>query len=347
MINLSKLLCVVAIAILTHSAVLSGQAPYPASKLIKSIEWEDTTRVIRMAHGSDNFPLTWAEDGNLYTTWGDGTGFNSPHRRSMGFARISGIPPNISALDIRSLDEQCGDGSRGKKGWGLICVDSVLYLWMGHADNDGAQAQLAWSRDHMKSWTFVEWKFSEFGLVGFINYGQNYAGAPDDYVYAYSHDNPVAQNPANRFILMRVLKNNITVRDAYEFFVELDSNNQPVWTKDIEMRGAVFENHDSCLRSAMTYNPGIERYLWWQHIPAPKDSDDRGDTRFEGGFGVYEAPYPWGPWSTAYFTKKWDIGPGEHADFPAKWISKDGRNLYLVFSGDDSFSVRKAVLQLY
>jgi hypothetical protein len=108
----------------------------------------------------------------------------------------------------------------------------------------------------------------------------------------------------------------------------------------------VFKHPGSCLRSAMTWSPAIKRYLWWQQIPAPPGARDRGDTRFAGGFGIYDAPEPWGPWTTAYFTERWDVGPGEHGDFPARWMSTDGREMYLVFSGDDNFSVRKATLTL-
>ena len=38
------------------------------------------------------------------------------------------------------------------------------------------------------------------------------------------------------------------------------------------------------------------------------------------------------------------LGPGESASFPTKWMSDGGRTLHLVFSGDDSFSVRRARL---
>jgi hypothetical protein len=103
---------------------------------------------------------------------------------------------------------------------------------------------------------------------------------------------------------------------------------------------------DGCLRSAMTYCPGLKRYLWWQQVPQPPGHRDRGDTRFTGGFGVYDAPEPWGSWTTAYFTPKWDVGPGEHADFPSKWMSADGRTLHLVFSGDDCFCARRATVWL-
>jgi hypothetical protein len=57
---------------------------------------------------------------------------------------------------------------------------------------------------------------------------------------------------------------------------------------------------------------------------------------------VYDAPEPWGPWTTAYFTEDWDVGPGETASFPTKCMSANGRTMHLVFSGNDCFSVRRA-----
>ena len=68
--------------------------------------------------------------------------------------------------------------------------------------------------------------------------------------------------------------------------------------------------------------------------------------RFHGGLSVYEAPQPWGPWSLAFDADDWDVGPGDSASFPSKWMSADGTTLHLVFSGNDSFSVRQATLVL-
>ena len=62
------------------------------------------------------------------------------------------------------------------------------------------------------------------------------------------------------------------------------------------------------------------------------------DIRFAGGFAIYDAPEPWGPWTTVYHTDQWDVGPGESCSLPTKWMSGDGRTVHLVFSGDDSFS---------
>jgi hypothetical protein len=47
-----------------------------------------------------------------------------------------------------------------------------------------------------------------------------------------------------------------------------------------------------------------------------------------------------------FFTTQWDVGPGETASIPTKWISDDGRTIHLVFSGNDCFSVRQGVLRL-
>ncbi len=54
--------------------------------------------------------------------------------------------------------------------------------------------------------------------------------------------------------------------------------------------------------------------------------------------------YPWGPWKTVYYTRDWDIGPGESSSIPTKWMSDDGKTCYMVFSGDDYFSLRKLTL---
>ncbi|HEX6926759.1 MAG TPA: hypothetical protein VF167_15160 [Longimicrobiaceae bacterium] len=326
-----------------------GAPPYPPSPVIRSITFAPAESIRCAAQDGDNFPVTWGADDAIYTTWGDGTGFEPkvPVKLSMGYARVTGGPHDFVGENIRSPNEQMGSGRSGKKGWGLLSIDGTLYLWMGHADHQGGQAQLAWSHDGGRNWIAAPWRFAEFGLVGFVNFGRDYAGARDDFVYAYSHDSPRADTPADQFILMRAPRDRLTSRKAWEFFERLDENGEPVWTGDIKRRGPVFVHPDRALRSAMTYAPGLRRYLWWQQIPAPPGSEDCGDTRFEGGFGIYDAPEPWGPWTTAFFTEKWDVGPGEHGDFPAKWMSPDGRELYLVFSGGDAFCVRGARVELH
>jgi len=347
--NSIRLLVVLGALSLSASGVgAEPAAAYPPSPVIEGFDWAPVETVVRRARDGDNWPIAWADDDALYTTFGDGTGFppKTEQKLSCGFARITGSAVDFKGTNIRSEGEQLGDGRRGKKGWGLLSVGGTLNLWLGHADGQGGGAQLAWSRDHARTWTFADWKFAEFGLIGFVNFGRDYENARDEYVYAYSHDGARADTPADRFILMRAPKGRLTERAAWEFYAGSDRSNHPTWTSEASRRAGCFVNPDSCLRSAMTYHAGLGRYLWWQQVPQPKGHTDRGDTRFVGGFAVYDAPEPWGPWTTAYFTPHWDMGPGEHGDFPAKWAESDGRTLYLIFSGDDCFSIRRATVRL-
>src|SRR3954469_24274191 len=63
-------------------------APYPPSPYITgmTLDWSTYRRV---ALGGDNWPTTWAGDGLVYTSFGDGDGFGGG-RVSLGFARLAG-----------------------------------------------------------------------------------------------------------------------------------------------------------------------------------------------------------------------------------------------------------------
>ena len=314
-------------------------APYPPSQVVNRVKWAPAESIVRKAKGGDNWPMTWADDGHLYTAYGDGNGFEPhiPEKLSLGFARIEGAPDDFAGVNIRSATgEQKGNGKAGQKASGMLMSGGVLYMWARNAGN----SRLAWSSDHGRTWEWSDWTFAtSFGCPTFLNFGRDYAGARDGYVYIYSHESGDAYLPADTMVLARVPKDRIRDRKAYEFFERRDAMNAPVWTTDVLRRGPVFTHAGACYRSSISYNAGLARYLWCQVLPGD-------DPRFRGGFGIYDALEPWGPWSTAFFTEAWDVGPGETSSFPTKWMSADGRTFYLVFSGDDSFSVRRAVLAI-
>ena len=331
---------------IVQSATQKGEraaAPYPPSPVIKSIEWAPVDTIIRRASGSDNWPITWADDNNQYTAYGDGWGFEPKTKKklSLGFAKIVGSPPDFQGINIRTdTGERIGQGAKGAKTSGIICINGVLYMLVRNTAN----SQIAWSEDHGKSWKWCDWKFStSFGAPTFLNFGRNYAGARDNFVYLYSHDSNSAYEPADRMVMARVPKDKIRKRDTYEFFNGLDDWRQPMWTRDIREMKAVFINPGRCYRSGVSYNADLKRYLWCQILPFSKD--ERGP-RFQGGFGIYDAPEPWGPWTTVYYNQQWDVGPGETSCMPTKWMSKNGTSCHLLFSGDDFFSVRKAVFMV-
>jgi len=217
----------------------------------------------------------------------------------------------------------------------------VLYLWVRNADN----SQLAMSRDHGRTWTWADWKFTEsFGFPTFLQFGRNYAGARDAYVYVYSVDSESAYVPGDGMVLARVRKERLLERRAYEFYAGTDIDGELRWSRDIEEREAVFEHPGRAYRLQVSYHAGLHRYFLVQILPESLDPDG---PRFEGGFGVFDAPAPWGPWTTVFFTEHWDVGPGESASFPTKWMRDDNRTMYLVSSTQDRFSVREATLQVF
>jgi len=318
---------------------ITDRAPYPRSEVIRSVKFDPPAAIVRKAIGSDNWPITWADDDNQYTSYGDGWGFEpkTDRKLSLGLARIIGTPEDFRGENIRSkTGERTGDGPKGAKASGMLMVDGVLYMWVRNVGN----SQLAWSEDHGRTW---QWGFkfeTSFGCPTFLNFGKNYAGARDEYVYVYSQDGPSAYESYDQMVLARVPKDRIRDRSAYEFFVRLDEKDQPIWSRHIEKRGAVFFYPGHCQRSDVAYHPGIKRYLLALGF------------NHEGGWGIFDAPEPWGPWTTAFFTEDWGLGNTHGYRLPTKWMGDDCRTMYLIFSGRkyknteyDAFCVRRFTME--
>jgi CubicO group peptidase (beta-lactamase class C family) len=315
------------------------ESSYPVSMTISGCEFAPANKVIRLAEGSDNWPMTWSDDGNLYTAYGDGYGFKpyTEIKFSLGLARIAGRPAaGLEGINLRSTSgDRVGQGRFGAKASGLLSIGGTLYMLVRNTAN----AQLAWSEDHGHTWEWADWTFAEsFGCPTFLNYGKDYDGALDEYVYIYSPEASTAYDVADNMVLARVYKHRLKEQRAYSYFSGFDSDQNPTWQGNIKYRVPVFSNPAKCYRSGITYNAALQKFLWCQIIPLATET---AGPRFAGGLGIFESDYPWGPWRTVYYTRRWDIGPGETMTIPSKWISTDGKTAHLVFSGDDYFSVRK------
>src|SRR5258706_392833 len=181
-----------------------AEAPYPPSPIINGIHWAPSNTIIRLANGSDNWPMTWADDDALYTAYGDGNGFEPQlkEKLSLGLAKVLGVSPNIRGVNVRSPSAEAkGAGKKGRKASGMLMVDGALYILVRNVGN----AQLGWSKDHGQTWTWADWKFTNsFGCPTFLNFGRNYFGARDDFVYIYSPDSDNAYDRADRIVLARV-----------------------------------------------------------------------------------------------------------------------------------------------
>jgi hypothetical protein len=276
--------------------------------------------------------MTWANDGLLYIAYGDGNGFGPrPANYTLAFAIVSGLPPAHRPRDLPSdLDTPVGWGKEGIKASGMLMVDDLLYLFVRNykVDGDWHHARLAWSADRGRSWTWATWHLAEtFGCPEFVQFGPGYRDARDDYVYVVSQDGNDAYALDPDVVLARVPRGCVSDRDAYEFYAGSDGTGHPTWSPDIHQRRPVFTDAKGTQRIAVTYNRPLGRYL------LTTAHDDGSGATHTPALGVFDAPEPWGPWTTVYYCDRWADGWMIHHKFPTAWMSEDGRKLWLAFSG--------------
>lgn len=364
----------------------SGDPPYCRSHDIESMTF-DWANAYTDPNGSDLWPVTWGKDGNVYAFFGDGGGFGGDNHRgrvSFGIAMLT-APPPLSAATAKNVyggfEAEYPSTLDGKAG-SIIAVGSDFYtiggLWTasevagrkGHRSGAPKRNQLGYSRGNAHSWQAASWTFCSpdsppggFCAGGFINYGPGNRGAPGGYVYLYgvanspdywagddgpevaaelgqtsvAPDATTSESVAYTY-LARVSKRHVLQRDAYEFFAGLDQRGRPRWTHDESQKQSVFTDHNPSQASTLggaSYIPGLRRYI------ASAQGPYIGQTSF------YDAPQPWGPWTTiSYNNIDPQTGAGGWANLGKSgggslgvhivnaWTSKDGLSLWMTYSSD-------------
>jgi hypothetical protein len=193
------------------------------------------------------------------------------------------------------------------------------------------------SKDHGRTWVAADWQFTRedgFFVPTFLQFGKDYAGARDGYVYIYASNLKTDEWDIHRpgeIILIRVPTERLLERESYEFFAGTGYDGKPGWTDQVEDRKPVFaDDINGVMRTSAIYNRGIGRYLLvTEHSQLAK-----------GNIGIYEAPDPWGPWSTVMFQTSFGA-PHVQANtffwtFSNKWTSADGQRFALIFTGIDA-----------
>ena len=348
---------------------IQSEPPYPPSPVIQGVNW-DFEHLIRLANtpgqgGSDLWPTTWAPDGNIYTGWGDGGGFSGASdyrgRVSLGFGRIIGNPPSIKGVDVWGNYPKyaqhpatfCG------KPVSMLSVGGVLYAWVSSWFNESnanfvhcaanpnpVEHRLAWSPDLGATWTLSSWKLDQLRspLVWacFLNFGADNAPAEDRYVYQYWRIQGETSNAYLVRTLPEKLQGGPSTSGSYEYY----AGPGPVWSAEFSKAQPVFVDASGRCITHVAYNVGLRRFI------ASVQGHSVGET------GLFDAPQPWGPWTTIAYYQDWG-GYGDREslgiDFPTKWISRDGKTLWAVFSGGrlgknddllDSFNLVKLTLLL-
>jgi hypothetical protein len=318
--------------------------PYPPSPVIVDVVFDWSSRKT-LAPGSDNWPITWAADGHQYTSWGDGGGFggtNSDGRVSLGVGRVTGSYPGYGTKNVWGGKSPENKATFGGKSYGILAINGTdMYMWIRQAKQAGksGHAWLCRSTDNGANWSLASWGFPtshDLNTPTFCQFGKNYAGARDGYVYSYFIRTPSGGDfgftvtKPGRIDLARTPKDKLMDKSEYEFFAGMSGGN-PSWTKDVDARKPVFENPDgTSWVLSVTYNAGLERYILSVE-----------DTKFTNGrstgnvMGFYDAPEPWGPWTTINRIKDF---PAWTCAFSNKWTSGDGTESVAVLTPADSWA---------
>lgn len=331
----------------------------------------------------DMWPLTWGADGNIYTAAGDNQG--SP----LNVWKVSGYPHFFSsvyndpldAIKMELLDNMplhpavyCnGEGVMpefGIKPSGIISVGGVLYMGVSNGrygqEKDWyrqiyTNAWIVTSTDLGKTWNreatgrrFFE---GRLGAPSFLQFGKDNEGARDEYVYCYfaaTKDGQASWDNADFLLLGRVKNDRILSRESWEFYAGTE-NGDILWNSDESVAKPVFEYPEMTGQNHVSYNRGIGRYIMGNYSFTDPEGNPRPyhlseETRYPSQLTLFEAEEPWGPWKLFYKEDNWgtygDYGPA----FPTKWMSEDGKEMYMVSSGsydDYNFTVQKVFLELF
>jgi hypothetical protein len=311
-----------------------------------AFEW-DTYKLL--APGSDNWPLTWCEDGHQYTSWGDGGGFggtNQDGRVSLGFARLEGDYPNFTGINVWGGKNPENPAQFTGKSTSILCINGTLYAW--RSDGSGTRA-LAWKQIIRSTDKGAHWEENAFpnsrldgdcvgcpALPFFINYGQNYSANSDGYVYIYTirvSDPNIweVQKPGVMWLARAPVSGEAFGDTANWEWLTGDGPTWGAWSD----RVPVLEDADGFMRSSAIYVPGLDRFVMVTNHTA----------RNFGNIAFWDAPQPWGPWRLIWKKFGWPGGETNVVDplfafgsFSPKWLSADGRDCVFVWFRPDAWN---------
>ncbi len=205
--NFIKLLSIPTVLLTSFAAPgAESNAPYPRSEVFSGLTFHRETQQ-RLAEGSDIWNCTWAADGNLYATWGDGGGFggtDSKGRASLGVASIRGIPPEWQGINVWGGVDPLSPQPPTIGKASIIAVGDAIYLF---ASEQGVwnRARLWKSAAHGRTWLDRGWIFPKshkvFAFPGLVQFGQGNRLSPEGYVYGFSDNDPQRVHDNNLYLV--------------------------------------------------------------------------------------------------------------------------------------------------
>ena len=208
-----------------------------------------------------------------------------------------------------------------------------------------------YSTDYGRTWeacphTPAKPLFGETGINGypvkigsphFVDFGKNMQYSPDGKAYLVAHGADKNDNPyrfynsswitGDQIYLLRVVPSIENINDAskYEFYAGKDGQGNSVWTDDFKKIKPLLEwdNNMGCV--TITYNAPLKKYIMCV--------TDGGITCAKMNTYFLESDKLDGEWKLITYLKSFGE-QGYFVNFPSKFISKDGKTAWMLYSGN-------------
>ena len=331
-----------------------------------------------MTWAADDTQLTGLCDGGFLPGTPDDRLYNSHLYRIVGYPRnlhfedVPGYPDVL--IDLLTPPDTENPIAR-YYGFAIIAVDGVIYQFMstfgpavlasGETVHAFVGVKVIYSPDNGVTWhnqdgstpvtfpklaeqsrdnlLFFHEPKETFTLLTALQMGRDYSANTDGYVYLYS-PNGVDIDTTAELAMLRVPKDRILDRSAYEYFVSRNADGTATWSSDIEQRGAshVFPDgwvnkfaHPYSWHPSIAYNEPLGLYMMtnWGMATDAEGNWFAGPTYL----GIWTSPTPWGPWTQIHEEKSWAPHGRESArcyqpQISPKWIAPDGKSFWMVWT---------------
>lgn len=328
------------------------QVPYAKSDWVRAVRY--ISPEYRYNANGDTWSTTWADDDQVYAVADDGTGIDNSNNSNLAIFRIEGTPDQKQIALVNPMAEYGRSGQFEDvytwKGNGLVSIDGVLYLGVSQHSQAGQYADhiqrtydgsIVSSRDHGKTWSArpvvnkAMWRGNHFSTPFFVQYGKDYQGALDDYVYAVSAN---AWNNGNYMLLQRCPRGKIANLDAGDWqwygnrFCKPSVPRDNPWSSDPWNAVPIFAHRGYTSMTGIQWVPFLERFVLaqWGYTSLDTHSVAAFDHTF---LALYESPKPWGPWKLFHMEDEWGTAL-YNPSLPSKWFESGGNRLWLTYSGN-------------
>lgn len=335
--------------------------PFPPSTAIAGLRF---TGRFRGYTNADTWFPSWAADGNLYSPYTDGVvgdvvAISCAADATTGMARIEGDDPlNLRFTPLGTFMSRPWPFS-GRYPCGSLLYNGTWYYGTAIINDrapdgsglcQGPLVGFRTSQDYGKSWRetprtplgnlfdeqvdVVKGGLSRIKMSSphFVDFGKNMKNSPDGRAYLVAHGctNPASPQTwirGDEVYLARVKPSHEAVNDRtqYEFFAGYDAKGQPVWGKRFRELKPMFAWPGRAGCVTVTYDAPLKKYLMCV---------SNGETNI-APFDTYllESDHVWGPWRLITYLEQF----GKQAYFvniPSKFISGDGRTMWLAYSAN-------------